>query len=88
MSANVGCCMSAFSLMPRFKSDAIGDLSWSLIRVRVLTARPFVPSCRTRAVITPFSLSLRFAPKEAMTRPGYIATASASVYLRTCPLET
>ena len=59
-----------FSLSSLLMSAAMGDLSWSWSRVRLLNEMPSVPSNRTRTVYAPFGLSLRMAPNDA-TRLGY-----------------
>ena len=60
--------------------------SWSRNLVRVFTCSPLVPSKRTRAEISPFGLSFRLAPKDAITKVGQRAFASSSGSLIGCPL--
>ena len=48
----------------------MGALSWSRIRVRLLTSTPFLPSNSTRAEIVPSGLSFLFAAREATTKFG------------------
>ena len=82
-SANVSSSTFAFSLIVRFKSAAIGARSWSRILVLEFTDNPCVPSKRTLAVILPPGFYFRWAPSDAITKPGYLSLASDSDKTRT-----
>ena len=61
----------------RFKSDAMGHLSWSLTLVLLFTAMPFDPSCKTPAVIVPSLFSFLFAPPR-VSQPVHVSPGPRS----------